>query len=188
MRFADPTTKPRASRFVGARASRASVVREGAPWTVLSGAVLVGIVALSACQHPKSETTAVAPPAAEPVAVAAAEFHEGTFDLVLRPLGPYASGKAGTAEIQLVPKGGYHCNDRYPYKFKVSNAPGVTFGAPVFTKDAVQLEPMRAVMKVGFTPESKGEKTLAGVFSFSLCSADRCLVEKRDLSLRIPVD
>jgi hypothetical protein len=103
-------------------------------------------------------------------------------------VGPYTSGKPGAAEVQVMAKGGYHCNDKYPYKFKVTDAPGVSFASPVFDKSALTLETSKATMKVDFTPDSKGEKTIAGVFSFSLCSSERCLVEKRDLSTKIAVD
>ena len=107
---------------------------------------------------------------------------------MFRPAGAYAAGKPGSAEIVVSAKGGYHCNDTYPYKFKTSDSPGVKFGAPVFDKSAVRLEEKRATMTVDFTPESTGGKTLGGVLSFSVCSAERCLVEKRELALKIAVD
>lgn len=118
----------------------------------------------------------------------AAEFHEETFDLALRPVGSYSSGKPGVAEIVLTPKGEYHTNDRYPYKFKTDASSGVAYRIPVFTKDDVTLEEKRATMKVDFTPDGAGEKTVSGQFAFSLCSAERCLVEKRDLALKLSVN
>jgi hypothetical protein len=155
----------------------------------LFGALAAG-VALAACRHEESRPAPPAPaePALPAVTAAAPSFHEETFDLVLRAIGPYAAGKAGAAEIGVVAKGGYHCNEKYPYKFKPKDSTGVHFSAPVFERDAVRLEPASATMQIGFTPDSRGDKNLAGVFSFSLCSADRCLVEKRDLSLSIAVD
>jgi len=149
---------------------------------------LVVALALPACHHDGDQSSAAASAPPPVAAVAAPELHEDTYDLVLRPMGTYSAGKPGSAEIEVSAKGGYHCNDNYPYKFKVAESPGVTFAAPVFTKDALKLETGKATMKVDFTPASKGEKTLEGAFSFSLCSADRCLVEKRDLSLKIAVD
>jgi hypothetical protein len=41
---------------------------------------------------------------------------------------------------------------------------------------------------VSFTPEGKGDRTVAGLFAFSLCSADQCLIEKRDLALHVGID
>ena len=150
--------------------------------------------ALSACHREESRATdpTPAPPSASAGAsndpAPAPEFHEETFDLVLRPAGAFTAGKPGSAEIQVSAKSGYHCNDKYPYKFKTAESPGLAYASPVFTKDALHLEPSTATMKLDFTPDSKGPKTIAGVFAFSLCSAERCLVEKRNLALEIAVD
>ncbi len=103
-------------------------------------------------------------------------------------MGAYSAGKAGTVEIVLSAKSGYHANDKYPYKLKTSDSPGVKYRTAVFSRDDVQLEPTRATMKVEFTPESAGEKTVGGQFSFSVCSAEHCLVDKRDLALSVRVD
>jgi hypothetical protein len=108
--------------------------------------------------------------------------------LALRPVGSYAAGKPAAAEIVLVPKGGYHTNDKYPYKFKTGPSPGVSYRVPVFTKDDVTLDERHASMKVDFTPDAAGEKTVSGQFAFSVCSAERCLVEKRDLTLKLAVN
>lgn len=153
------------------------------------GAALV----LTSCKHsapPSADTPAPSASVAQgsTPSTPAAEFHEDTFDLGIRPVGSYSSGKPGVAEIVLTPKSEYHTNDKYPYKFKTAASPGVAFRVPVFTKDDVTLEEKRATMKVDFTPDSAGEKTVVGQFAFSLCSAERCLVEKRDLALKLSVD
>jgi hypothetical protein len=156
-------------------------------------ATLAALVTLAqACHRGESEQAAAsgaapAAPAAAASAEAKAEYHEETFDLTLRPVGALAAGTQGSVEIQLSAKAGYHCNDKYPYKFKVGDSSGMKFAAPVFTKDALTLEEKRATMKVDLTPETKGEQTIRGVFAFSLCSAERCLVEKRELEAKIPV-
>src|SRR5664279_940251 len=115
-----------------------------------SGCVAALLVSLSACKNkapPAAEATATAaapnapaaaaaaaadpaPAAADsaPVPAAAAEskYSEAGFDLVLQPKGDYASGKAGEAEVVLSAKPPYHVNDKYPYKFKLKEAPGLT--------------------------------------------------------------
>jgi hypothetical protein len=152
--------------------------------------VLSGIVFLVACHREESGTASLsAAPAPGPLPLAGKpDYHEETFDLVIRPVGALTAGAPGSVEIQLVAKGGYHCNDKYPYKFRASDSPGVKFSAPVFTKEAVKLEEMRATMKLDLIPETSGEKSIGGVFAFSLCSAERCLVEKRDLETKIAVN
>ena len=154
--------------------------------------VLLAASALAGCKRsePTEASSPSAPSAPEPakVAAAAAEFHEDFFDLAIRPAGPYSAGKAGAAEIVLSPKNGYHTNDKYPYKFKAAESHGVSFRAPVFTKEDVVLDEKRATMKLDFTPDSTGEKTVSGQFAFSVCSAEKCLVEKRDLTLRVAMN
>ena len=152
-------------------------------------ATLAVLVALApACHRGEPEQVAAsAAPAPAASAEAKAEYHEDTFDLTLRPVGALTAGAPGSVEIQLSAKAGYHCNDKYPYKFKVGDSSGMKFTAPVFTKDALTLEEKRATMKLDLTPEAKGEQTVRGVFAFSLCSAERCLVEKRELEAKIPV-
>ena len=148
------------------------------------------VVGCRRAEPPPPEATAAsaAPLDTTKPAAPASEFHEDTFDLALRPVGSYSAGKPGSAEIVLVPKGGYHTNDKYPYKFKTATPSGVAFRAPVFTKDDVTLDEKRATMKLDFTPDSVGEKTVAGQFAFSVCSAEKCLVEKRDLTLKLAVN
>jgi len=161
----------------------------------LAVALSIPIPWISACRHEESSSSAA--PSATPQAPAAtplvgmvggkAEYHEEAFDLTMRPSGALTAGAPGSVEIQLLARGGYHCNDKYPYKFKVGESSGVKFRAPVFTLDAVTLEEKRATMKLELTPETKGEQTVRGVFAFSVCTAERCLVEKRELEIKIPV-
>ena len=103
----------------------------------------------------------------------------------MQPKGAYATGQAGEAEIVLQAKAPFHVNDKYPYKFKIKEAPGLKFANLVVAKDSVKLEPARATVPVAFTPESAGKHTIAGQLSFSVCTDDKCMIEKRDLALEI---
>jgi pyruvate/2-oxoglutarate dehydrogenase complex dihydrolipoamide acyltransferase (E2) component len=168
-----------------------------------SSCIVVLCVSLSACKNqapPAAEATAAAPApaapstadpapaaadsAAAPAAAAESKYSEAGFDLVLQPKGDYASGKAGEADVVLSAKPPYHVNDKYPYKFKLKEAPGLTFANMIVTKDLVKFEPARATVPVAFTP-SAGKHTLSGQLSFSVCTDDKCMIEKRDLALEI---
>jgi hypothetical protein len=120
--------------------------------------------------------------------LASAKISDAKFDLEIKPKGSYSVGKPGNLEIVLSAKGPYHCNDKYPYKFKLEDSAGVKFANKVVKKDAVKLEHTKATMTVAFTPETAGGKTIAGQFHFSLCSEDKCLIEKRKLAVDIKVD
>jgi hypothetical protein len=132
----------------------------------------------------KAESTSAAK---EGTALASAKIDEESFLLTAEPKGPYAAGKPAQFEIVLVAKGGYKCNDQYPYKFKASDSPGIEFPEKTVTASALKLEKHRAVMTVPFTPKAVGQKTVAGEFAFSVCTEERCLVERRELSLGIDV-
>jgi hypothetical protein len=130
--------------------------------------------------------SAMEEPTAKPVA--SSEVHEPNYDLVMKPAGAVVAGQPATVEIQVDTKSGYHVNDKYPYKFKPTASPGVAYATPTFSAESVKLEEKRATMTVRFTPEGKGDKAIAGLFAFSLCSADQCLIEKRDVLLHVSAD
>jgi hypothetical protein len=176
--------------------------------------VTVILLCLSACKNqapPAAEATATVPaPAASvapgaasrdtaappapadsqaaapaPATDAASKYNEANFDLTLAPKGSYSSGQAGEAEIVLSAKAPFHVNQNYPYKFKLKEAPGLKFANLVVTKEAVKLEPAKATLPVAFTPETAGKHTVAGQLSFSVCTDDKCMIEKRELALEI---
>ncbi len=172
-------------------------------------ALVLALSAVSACKNqapPAAEATTAAtepsassPPssssgapvavatdsAAAPARAAESRYSEAGFDLVLQPKGDYASGKAAEVDVVLSAKPPFHVNDKYPYKFKLKDAPGLTFANMVVTKDSVKFEPARATVPVAFTPTSLGKHTVSGQLSFSICTDDKCMIEKRDLALEI---
>jgi hypothetical protein len=123
-----------------------------------------------------------------PAGSAQAAYSESAFDVVIRPVPPFLAGRPGVVEVQLDAKGGYHMNDTYLYRFKTHASDGVTYGAATYTKDAMKLEATRGIMTLEVTPASPGEKSVAGLFLFSVCTAERCLVEKRELAAKLLVD
>lgn len=146
-----------------------------------------GAAPVAAAMPPSTlgETTTVAVQA-QPAAQA--KFVEDAFELSIAPKGAYKKGQPGEAEIVLLAKGAFHVNDKYPYKFKLKEGGALKFAAPVVSKEHVKLEEKRATMVVGFTPEASGKHVLAGQFAFSVCTDDKCLIEKRDLALEIAVE
>jgi hypothetical protein len=133
---------------------------------------------------PAMANAASEPQAAEaPATPASSHVDEANFELKFSGKDAYEAGKAGDATITIDAKAPFHVNDKYPYKFKLKESAGLKFPSPVVGKDAAKLEKMRVTMPVGFVAESAGKHTLAGVLSFSVCTDEKCLIEKRDLSL-----
>ncbi len=131
-----------------------------------------------------SATTA---PEAATALAAAAKFQEAAFELTLVSAGPYKAGQVGQVEIRLSAKQPYHCNDKYPYKFKSKPSEGVVFEAPIVRTENGKLTKTELTLPVRFTPKAAGSTMIEGQFSFSVCTEDRCLVERRDLKLAVEV-
>lgn len=129
------------------------------------------------------------PAAAEPVAgpAPAARFDEAAFTLSIEPQGAYVSGQPCAANVKLVAKGPHHVNQEYPHKLKLKAVDGVTYAQPVVARDSMKVEMTQAQFAVPFTPTRSGKVTIGGDFAFSLCTADRCLIEKRPIELEIQV-
>jgi hypothetical protein len=175
------------------------------------GVVVLGICLLAGCsketppaaEEPRSASNAAAPQAppkeagnaaaAAPESAAApagsAKFSDPAFELSLdAPKASLKAGQPGTVEIVLAAKAPFHVNEKYPIKLKLKETPGVKYENLVIGKDAVKLEAMKAVMPVTFTPDAAGKRTVAGQLAFSVCTEDKCLMEKRDLVLDVNVD
>jgi hypothetical protein len=175
------------------------------------GVMLLGSSLLWACnketppaaEEPRSASNATAPgpaaaapqaaspgaPAGEAAAAPGApKVSDAAFELSLEaPKAALKAGQAGTVEVVLLAKAPYHVNDKYPIKLKLKETPGVKYESLIIGKDAAKVEQMKAVMPVSFTPEA-GKRSVAGQLAFSVCTEDKCLMEKRDLALEISVD
>ncbi|HTQ05788.1 MAG TPA: hypothetical protein VMI54_18120 [Polyangiaceae bacterium] len=142
--------------------------------------------ALAPAASPAAAPAAPTPAAADSAA-GASRYDEAKFALVAQASGAYAAGQEGVIEVVLDAKPPFHANQQYPYKFKTKEASGVKFAALVVGKDAAKLEPQRVTMRVPFTPDGAGQRTVSGQFAFSVCTEETCLMEKRDLSLVVDV-
>ena len=147
-----------------------------------------------AAPTPAAETQpAAAPSAATAGAAAPAEgagssrYDEANFELSAQPAGSYTAGQEGAVEIVLNAKPPFHANQQYPYKFKAKEGGGVKFAQAVLGKDAAKLETQKVTMRVPFTADGAGKRTVVGQFAFSVCTDETCLMEKRDLSVVVDV-
>jgi hypothetical protein len=154
--------------------------------TVQSPAPVAADTKPAALQATGSDATTASPPTAAAQA-GASRYDEANFTVVARPSGEYAAGKEGAFEIVLDAKPPFHTNQQYPYKFKAKEGPGVKFPQPVVGKDAAKLETQRLTMRVPFTPDGAGQRTVSGQFAFSVCTDETCLMEKRDLAVVVDV-
>jgi hypothetical protein len=120
-------------------------------------------------------------------ASAGARVAHANFSLAIQSTGAYQVGKQAAVKIVLDAKGVYKVNDEYPYKFKLQPSAGLAYERDIVKRDAVKLEKKRATMTVGLTPKAAGKQRVAGKFYFSICTDEKCLIEKRDLALEVEV-
>jgi hypothetical protein len=107
------------------------------------------------------------------------------FAVHLEAQGAPTLGKASSVKVVLNAKAPFHCNDKYPYKFTPTANPSLTFSEAVAR--GMNIAPTEATMDVSFTPTQAGALTVSGELSFSVCTDDRCLVEKQALSVVVNV-
>jgi hypothetical protein len=130
-----------------------------------------------------------APAAADAAATGVAKVTDAAFDLSLdAPKAALKAGQAGVVEVVLLAKAPFHVNDKYPIKLKLKETPGIKYESLVIGKDAAKVEQMKAVVPVSFTPDAAGKRSVAGQLAFSVCTEDKCLMEKRDLQLDVTVE
>ncbi len=96
------------------------------------------------------------------------------------------AGETSSAVVVLTAKAPYHCNDKYPYKLVLAPAAGVSFPQP--TVRGMSVAEKQSTMSVPFSIAQAGDGTIAGDFHFSICTAEKCLVEKRRLSVTVKAD
>jgi hypothetical protein len=145
---------------------------------------------------PPSQTPsgAKAPPPTEPVeaeAVAAKQLRgkvgsaEG-FATWLEATSPATVGQPVAVRVVLEAKAPYHPNAEYPHKFKLDPAPA-SLGYPQGVVKGMKVTDQRGVLELPVQAKSPGTATVSGSLSFSVCTDERCLIEKQTLAVQVEV-
>lgn len=101
-----------------------------------------------------------------------------------------------TFDVEVVARGGFHVNAEYPLSFRPVPSSAADFAKPRFDRDdGLVLEPCagdardacRARLPIAFTPRTAGAFRVGGTLSFSVCSAEKCLIRKVDLAVPVEV-
>jgi hypothetical protein len=109
------------------------------------------------------------------------------YSVWLETAGSYSAGKAGQLRVVLEAKAPHKCNVEYPYKFTFGAAPKeLTYPSPVVHE--MKVEGKHANMALPIKPKAPGTATVQGTLNFSVCTEDKCLIEKADLSVAIQID
>jgi hypothetical protein len=152
-------------------------------------------VALALCAGGCSNSEAATRPAPTQATPESAGVHAGArsdnekYTAEIKASGSYAPGAQGTVDVTLAPKGGYHINAQYPYKFKVTDpAPeGVTFPKPLLARADGSFEETKGSFHVPFVAAKAGRVTVGGTLYLSVCSDANCIIEKEPLEVAVDV-
>lgn len=144
---------------------------------------------------PPPPTVAEAPaPPPNPSAATASKSSEA-FEVVLTVAGPVTKDEKATVGLGLQAKPPFHVNPEFPLNFKPATVVnGVRFDRVKFEllesatrqpcegggKDACALS-----AEVPFTVDAQGPRRVEGVFAFSVCDKERCLIEKALLGMDV---
>lgn len=136
-----------------------------------------------------SATASAAPsePPAPALTVTSAPVQEAAFSVWMSSAKSYKVGQTGYVEAVVVPRGEFHCNESYPYKVKLGAAPAGIAYSETLVRGA-SISPTRASIRVPFTATSAGEAKVSGKFYFSVCKADQCVMDSRDVAATVKVE
>lgn len=82
---------------------------------------------------------------------------------------------------------GFKVNQEYPHKFKSKATSGLVFAQTVVDKTAARLTKSEAVFPIVVTGGVAGKRTVAGQLAFSVCTDEKCLIERSELALEVNV-
>ena len=173
-------------------------------WTALG--VVASLIALG-CDKPTkakaSDTSPVTPAGVDATETSSAEtaqapkapasatstgeksYKEEAFHLSIEAPTRLETGKKLEFKVILKAQSGYKVNDEYPLKFKFAEMKGVSPDKPIVRKDEAKLEKKQAVLPLSVVIDKPGKTQVGGKLSFSVCTDDRCLIEKRDLLIEV---
>jgi hypothetical protein len=92
-------------------------------------------------------------------------------------------GKSGEGELVLVAKSPFKPNQEYPHKLKLKGK-DITPTKSELTKEDMQVSLERVVVPVRFEI-SGADPSLEGTLAFSVCTAEACLIERKDIRLNV---
>lgn len=116
-----------------------------------------------------------------------ARFDESAFSLSIASKSPAQRNQPTELTIALAAKAPYHVNQEYPHRFKVLVTHGLTTSSTVIQRDAEKVTPDRLELLIPISVGQDAPFSLEGEMSFSLCTDEKCLMEKRRLSTTLEV-
>ncbi len=118
-------------------------------------------------------------------AASTAGTQDASFSVSLQVPGVFKVGTPGALQALLTVKAPYHVNAEYPHRLEMQPGGAVAFEKSRIGREAAQIQPDRMSIPVTLTVSQPGRHTVAGTLSFSLCTAEKCVMEKRPVTATI---
>lgn len=134
-----------------------------------------GVQVRMTAQSPVSEMTASQP--------AQAKYEEAAFSLSVSAPSNFAKGANAELSVVLVAKPPFHVNQEYPHRFRVITTRGLSTPTKTIQRDSAKLTQSRLEMSIPVTLGPDAPYGLEGEMGFSVCTNEKCLMEKRPLAL-----
>ena len=141
--------------------------------------------AASAASPASAAPSASAAPTRVVKTVAGSSASTDNYSVSISAPSPVRAGETAAASVVLHAKSPFHCNPKYPYKLAL-DAGSVSF--PSNPVRGMNVSEKTATMSVPFTPSSAGRATVSGTLSFSVCTEDKCMIEKSKVAVSVDVD
>jgi hypothetical protein len=116
----------------------------------------------------------------EPQVIATNRVEGEAFSLQWKAGGGEAGGST-KGQLVLTPKAPFKCNVEYPYKLKVT-AQAVVLSKSEVTKPDVAVDVKQVVIPVEYTIPAQPQ-VIDGHLAFSVCTEDKCLIERTQLKM-----
>ena len=153
--------------------------------------VLLSLLAISlaACERKPSSTSDGTPPIAQ--------SKGDEFAVSASVEGPLSAGSEAAFLARVEARKGFHINAEYPVSFRPSTgSEGIRFERERYplqesaervpcAKEAKDACELRA--RVPFTAAAPGDHRVGGILAFSVCSEEKCLIEKAPLEVHVTV-
>lgn len=97
-----------------------------------------------------------------------------------------SAGQLSKGQLVLVAKPPFKCNQDYPYKLKLT-ANTLRPSKSEIAKPDVVVAVDQVVVPVEFVKDQAGDGEMTGLFAFSVCTSDKCLIERQALRMSASV-
>lgn len=112
-----------------------------------------------------------------------AKYVEDSFIVELSGPSAIGIGERASFVVTLRAGSGYKVNPEYPHKLRLKEASGLTFAQRVVDASSANVSKDAATFPIAVEATAPGAHKVAGQLAFSVCTPEKCLMERRELEV-----